>query len=1046
MIEIESLIINNVDYSSYIPYSIKITETLDESLDNIILQLIATSFKSPFKPLTKAKLTLSDGINIKVLYMAVAIDRVSEIITSGKFTHNITLIEETKVLERLQIGGKTVTNPSSRIYKNSQQIQITNFTLNSGWSSEISLTSSNYPFLMNNILYAQSFTPLNSKYFRIVPLKYLITTDYSDSFFFSYQVIRDNKKIYTSPQYQWGVTTPILYSLTENGQYNITYNIIYNNIIIGTLQINFLVVDQIVEYSRFNLSSEDVKIPNKWENPILQNSIIELGDFLNVIPSGDENSFIIESPDGTQQSITGLGQVTLSQLGVYTFYYHTNASGGGLDNQFIMRFNVMTQNQIDNYSVNKTIKEVINTILETYKTLYLNENPEIVLNDDQSSQFSKIESPQFSFTNQMTLWEVFSIIGGYLQTIPRLKDGILYFEELGGVNLSNLNFENYVINESNYSVEQFCSEIVSTVDNLVNYEKDGSIIEPSLNYSTLRTEQAKAYIEEDDLVIRTNYDIEQLVDIEVADLSDGTEVGSIYDFVYEQTEYQCLSSYQDVYPNAKCYAVYWTRGEKNIKGLQFKKPNIISGAFENYAIQNIICKITGKSNDWFSNILGLNNTIALQNLLFRVKYIPRVKSKLKQKKSLIDELTLESQIAYNQNSTLIDTHAYGENMRGVIARLGNVELVRTYIFKSLNELPKVGDIVIDKDGDEYFISNIISEIFPNFIQSQVSFSKNFNRLSEFVGIKNELRFSEVSVDQVIDRFINIDDYCVISDNAFTSDGNAIIKRGAIAQMAASFRNDVSNTLGKITGAIVGTSNDGEIFNDVLLTLSSFGFGNSMVFNFNYQDNFSAGDKIIALNDSVNNVQKVQQQVQYGDYYGEALYIKFGFIYLTALIIVDNNELIKFGNELPDIEDGLVPTFFSTPVIKLNKDNREKINVVYQIHFITNNKNIVIGSALGNSNFLISENSPKYEFYISPNRLRKLATTINTNGMTKVELNNEEISNSLTNTSFNLDKVESPVAGKSWLIVCNNKLVIGENLDIIQGQTITLPTFTFTHKI
>lgn len=1048
--EVKSLIISQYgqskDYSRYVPYSIKINKTLDESLDTIVLQLISIKEDKPFMPLTKVKLTLTDGYNEQIYNMAIAYDNVSEIMTSDKYIHSITLIEETKILERLLIGGKTVTNPSSRYFKNALQIPIIQIKQ---IDITYSLTANEYPFKDGNILYSRNFTPTNPGVFHVASpndfakhtsgsaervITATVTTYYESE-------IIDTRE--TSESFDL--------TLTEIGNYRIVYEMyqIPSRDIGLIAEINFLVTDQIIEYTRFDEPSSEINLPSDWYSPILQGTQIYLGRFGSIFNMLDEVTFIIESPDSTQQIIQGTSQfITLTQLGVYTFYCHSVDSVSG-SSDFILRFTVMTQEQIDNYLAGESITDVINNILMTYKTLYTGEMPEITFNSEQAEIFSKIESPQFSFTNQMSLWEVFSIIGGFIQGIPRLRDSVLYFDMLGGNQQSKLKFDNYVVNEKSYSVEQFCTEIVSTVDNLVNYSQAGSIEEPGDNYRTLRIEQGQAYLEEEELLILTSEPIEKLISIECAPLSDGTVVGDITDYAYERGEYQVLSSYTAVYPTSKCYAIYWAQGEKNIRGLTFRKPNLISQAFENYSIQNIICDATGKDWDWFKNTILGDDTLNLQNLMFRVTYIPRVKSKVSQKKTLVADVDdTTSQIAYNQNTTLVDSDQFGENMRGVVARLGNIEMVRTYIIKSLKDLPEVGDYIITNDGDEYYISNMIIEMFKDFLQVQIAFSKDFNRISEYVGIKNQLRFSEVAVEQVLERYITLEDNCVIGNN-YSQKGDLIIQQDGITKIANSFKKVASNN-GKITTVISGTSNNNQDYINVLLPVSSFGLGNSIVLSYSYEDNFSAGDKIY-YNDEETSIKRVQQQVQYNNYYGESKYLKVQF---TSSItqLTDYDSLKQFGDNLPSIEQNIevLSNDFTSQPLEIYKDNREILKVVYQLHFVTNKKSIIIGTALSTKNNLVVNGTPNFQLFVSPKRLNKLANYVDITGMTEYQLDDDAITNSITNNRFNLGIFTSQVNGQAWCIVTKSpkgyNLVLGENTPIKAGQEITLPSFSFTHKI
>ena len=917
-----NLYINDTDYISYLPYPTKEVKVRDESLDNMTIQLVNMGNinldlpeNHAFKPFTEVRFVNIQGENISTVRMYIVQDKCEEIRTSGTFTHTLYLMEQTKILERVLIGGKTHTLKTNKL-------------------NTVGVPQNRY-----------NFSQADSRY----------------------QLFAESFK------------SPVLLGNEIN------------------------IIDLFTDYNpRDYVHTISITASN---GDVIFNQNVESYAF---IPP-HEDLFTIRE------------QVTL----------------GGTVQGWIEFAIYVTANQ-----ENKSIADVIDTILSTCETLLVGETPRFYLSEADRVELEQIESPQFSFTNQMSLWEVFSMIGDYIHAIPRLEaNGRLTFDKLGEETLSTLDFDNYVINEENCSVEQFCSEVISTVDNLTTYEREGAVVDIGNNYKTLRVETGVAYIDEGSLKIQTSFPIEQLVSVECGYTPDDTLVGDITQYVVEKTDYDCLSSFQSNFPNAKCYAIYWTRGEKNIDGLTFKKPALI-GAFQNYAIQNIICAKTGKALDWFTTLF--ENELALQNLMFKVKYIPRIKSRLSQCKQYVEDLQIKSQVAYNQNSTLIDSQAYGESMKGLVARLGNVEIVRTYIFEKEEEIPKIGSYVLTESGDQYYLTEMIIQRYPDFIECQIGFTKDFNRYNEYVGIKNELRFYEVAVDQVYDRFVNINDYCLIGESVPWSDNKQLIKQGGITTLAMSFANtNTSDNKLKTVYSRTQLSNGNEIV--VLLPVISMGIGTSIMVEFGYPDNFSAGDKIVLSNNI-----RVQQQVQYGDVIGEAETMTFD-------VVANNPQFLNYaqnkewGDNLPDVELDVTSTQLSTSTpIVLKKDNREVINVVYQLNFVTSDKSIIIGQALGQRNGLVSTASTNFKLYVSQKRIRKFDKIIDTSNMTEYALNSTTIMNSVTSNKFSLGNFTPTQDGKAWLIVNDlgngtGELVIAQNTTLTANKTFALPYFNFTHE-
>lgn len=922
--EFTNLYINNIDYISYLPYPTKEVKVRDESLDNMTIQLINMGNinldlpeNHAFKPFTEVRFVNRKGESVSSEKMYIVQDKCEEIRTSGTFTHTLYLMEQTKILERVLIGGKTHTLKTNRL-------------------NTVSVPQNIY----EGIVTSQNV-----------------------------QLFEDN---FTSPvEFGKKINIIDLFPLFETPDFNRKITIVNSS--------GDTLFDQNVSSYVFDPPYEDV--------------------------------FTID------EQVVGLDGSSI--IASFQFAIYVTSS-----------------------TANKSIADVIDTILETCETLLVGETPRFYLSDTDRVELEQIESPQFSFTNQMSLWEVFSMIGDYIHAIPRLEaDGRLTFDKLGEERLSTLDFDNYVINEENYSVEQFCSEVISTVDNLTTYEQEGAVVDIGNNYKTLRVETGVAYIDEGNLKIQTSFPIEQLVSVECGYTPDKTLVGDITQYVVEKTDYDCLSSYQANFPNAKCYAIYWTRGEKNIDGLTFKKPSLI-GAFQNYAIQNIICAKTGKDYNWFTSLF--DNELALQNLMFKVKYIPRIKSRISQCKQYVEDLQIKSQIAYNQNSTLIDSQAYGESMKGLVARLGNIEIVRTYIFQKEEQIPKIGSYVLTESGDQYYLTEMIIQRYPDFIECQIGFTKDFNRYNEYVGIKNELRFYEVAVDQVYDRFVNIHDYCLIGESVPWSDNKQLIKQGGITTMAMSFANtNTSDNKLKTVYSRTQLANGNEIV--VLLPVISMGIGTSIMVEFGYPDNFSAGDKIVLSNDI-----RVQQQVQYSDVIGEAETMTFDVVANNPQFL-DYTQNKIWGDNLPEVDLDVTSTQLSTSTpIVLKKDNREVINVVYQLNFVTSDKSIIIGQALGQRNGLVSTASTNFKLYVSQKRIRKFDKIIDTSDMAEYTLNSTAIMNSVTSNKFWLGNFTPTQDGVAWVIVNDlgngtGELVIAQNTTLTANHTFSLPYFNFTHE-
>ena len=409
-------------------------------------------------------------------------------------------------------------------------------------------------------------------------------------------------------------------------------------------------------------------------------------------------------------------------------------------------------------------RTVIERLLRKAETLRASQQPRFHLNAEQAAEFEKIEMPELHLTNS-TLREALQTVGSYVHGEPRLRGSEISFDTYGGNEKNEVDLSKYAQKTYQQSIDSAITSVDSTVDNLVStmgYAK-GVIVEPYENgFKTLRTETVYARITEDNMLIETSYPINRIEKLEcgVIQSKDGSKSCGELDitpYVFEESEYTRLSSYSDLFPNSRAYAIYYTQGEKNIKGLNFKQVSVYQ-SLKNYAILNIINAVAG-------NVFNAGD-FDYRLLAFRVTYESITSARVKQSKQCINDFTRKSEIAYNQGQNLIESSYYGEHLKGVAARLGNVDKVITIIQRGKPNIPKVGTLY----DDDYYISAVAVEYQPYHTKISCALSKDFNRYSDYVGINSTRRFYEISERQAYDSFINYRDYVVIGDS-FTPDSS-----------------------------------------------------------------------------------------------------------------------------------------------------------------------------------------------------------------------------------------------------------------------------------
>lgn len=719
----------------------------------------------------------------------------------------------------------------------------------------------------------------------------------------------------------------------------------------------------------------------------------------------------------------------------------------------------------------KTLVDVVDKVLLLAETPRKGDYAIFSLNEEQRSELSLIETPEFNISGG-TLREALNKVGDYIHAEVRLRNGVVYFDKYGSKENANIK-KQPVAYMSVQDVEQFCSEIDGNVSNLIidknNDVREGTI-EPYYNgYITPRTETGTVEVTENNCFIPTRHNIQDILKVEVGFLG-GLEpkIGDITKYVVEKSIYDTMSSYSaDNIDESKAFHIYWEKDKKGIKGLTFQLESVVG--FQEYAIHNIIDEVSDLP-------IALADMSPLK-LQFRITYVPIINIRLKQHKPYLFSTNQKSVLAYSQNDFKVDHKYYGENMKGAVSRLGNIEKTLTYIYRNDEEMPKVGTL-FDKN---YYISAILTEKHNKISKVSLVLSKDFNRINEYVGINNEKRFYEIPLQNVVDRNSVYEDYLIIGDYEETEaerNKRALASTSLLYGLSYKFNNQ-SGAFGgafrvPVSHAIINLydKQDNKInTNAISLPVVCFPFGNSAVFNFSFQDNYGAGDYI---NSFITNAKGTQDQYRYTDPFGEFEYLSFslyGVTYLKEgstsnnaefLEPEDFDEAVEIGSKLP-IETQIEGSQYSAPFVstidyysinyddyplKIRKDAGESISITYQIHCVTNKENIVIGSGLAKMLNVeqYGDGNKYYEVkcYILDNEVRNLENIINE---LPESVSYPRVQTSQTRT-LTFGNITANRSGKCIAFVNEDtkELIYAINMEVEQGKEYELPNISIRHKI
>lgn len=910
--------IDGADVTRHIPFPIKWNDLLDERLDEARISVKQMN-EGSFAPLTDVYIKMIDEIgNEMEKYYIVSNDFSYESPPgSGKYDHEIVLIEQTKYLEGFLCDTLTFTNDLGRNYTKNQ--------------------------------------------FVVDPT---IKTDPGDI------AVPPSEKPYFSPI-----------------------------------------------ASGFTLKIESIKtIFNQDEQNLLGGvtKVFESGQLIKTIPYGETTEIVVNT---TYYAIE------------YTAYFpYPNGTT-------IATYDFVAVENTDPLP-KWTIKTVVERLLSVAETRREGDPQRFTLDPAIADKLDAILAPEFAFTSD-TLKEALDQIGGFIHAIPRLKGSVITFDFLGGTEMSNVANFPYSYDAFTRDIEDYATKIDSRVDNLVNVLDDvqGTVTDPYAdNFKTLRTDQAYARIEDGNVIIDTKYPIQEIKEVRVYGNDRTKPYGvDITPYVFEEADYSRMSSIGGDYPDSKAYAVYFTQGEKGIRGLNFKIPDAVGGgALVEFSLINIL------------NRLGATGINLTSQILVMVTYIPIYSARVEQTKSCIQDLTKPRTLAYNQGANLVETRYYGENLKGVIARIGNTERTRTFLGKKLTSIPKVGQLF----DEDYYISSVAVEFCPFDYKCTLGLSKDFNRLSQYIGINSQKRYYEVSEKAAYEREINYSDYLLLTRNTNIAPESALFADSLGYIVTTLTQISYRRPIGSVT--VYGETEGGNALTSVALPIVKNAFGNSIVFSFKYEDNFSAGNQAVSTTiekDKIQSTVYYMQGVAYADVYGR---IEKMHVQIKEQSLLTSAPSTTEGNLFPQgVSDGDVMMDTKQQPFIVKKDSREGISFNYQIEFVSDIPSLIIGSAFArNSAYLQSlDSSHAGNLFILPSRISKFAEVVDLSGAMLVKtLDESDVS--VVNNRITFTNQNAPVDGKAWVIVdgATNELLIGENVAVEAGEPIPLPMMTPRHNI
>lgn len=531
----------------------------------------------------------------------------------------------------------------------------------------------------------------------------------------------------------------------------------------------------------------------------------------------------------------------------------------------------------------------------------ITETPQAYYLDPADVEELKNTSIIENFYNQKNWWEMQLEIGKYIHSIPKVRFGsddrfMTTWQRLG-LPTQYEDISNKISIYNSRSIENYIAACSSYITNMVQL---GGVID---EWVAPKSSSEDYLVYNDVAEIITSKNIIEIVDMEVKCVnanSYGISIGEVRNlagkgthgesangYVFEKNVYALLSIDPAVLAN-KGLAVYYELGTNVIKGLNYQTPTVNTGDPQSdYSIKKIIGTVFQTDpSDW--------KKIKINDFLFHIIYRTKDTVRSDQTRpdlrkylltSKYDKVPQHNQFN-NQTDIVVDSVKFGNNIYGKLIRTGNTNYTVTEWNTNLTSIKQVGELYKIR-GNIYYVAKVKNTYSPDHIVSEVTYSKDYNQLSEIIGIPSEPRFYEISEQSLIDREVSINDYILLgttnegaefagySSSSYIPYGIGVryIKNlffgneTSFPKYAITvFKNDADRKYGTVLG-------NEDFYKDVCHPINTYSIENTLTMEWDMVDNFSAGDAVEDKENpsgtTVDEAYKSLTPIKYTDVYGRS---------------------------------------------------------------------------------------------------------------------------------------------------------------------------------
>lgn len=637
----------------------------------------------------------------------------------------------------------------------------------------------------------------------------------------------------------------------------------------------------------------------------------------------------------------------------------------------------------------KTLYQVLQRVLAVTPLRVSGESQpfHITADSDIVALLRGVDSPEYRWGSQTTLWEVLSDIGAYIDAMPRLVPDPTDDSKFNTVTFDLINEVKEVLDAVGYTQaaisineSQFCSALETDAENIVasNAAEASTVFPGQGAWATPRSEEvqlnasncqlilptnierlSRVWVNGDDVILHVNIDGSSGSDKAISEF--GVAELDITDLIVSRAEWETfddnwrnnrLSAY--AYENYKLNHWYYDLYDNIIylRNEVVASPSVYTpgAVFGSAAVRQLSDGELNSNGDYSFTYNGVTYGInagycnSPLNIRFRVEYNElNTSSKARTVKS-------ESQNAdfiqpFNQRAKINNAQAFGRNMKGTVDRMGVPVL--EYFERVMNaaDVKKVG-AAIEQNGEMFIITAVEQEVYAEVIYCTYALSQNWSLVSQYVSIDKKFRNWNIPAE-VLQRNLYDFDYAVITDSPVTN--TARLASGAYQYFLDIFKCAQPTGYTNINNAwFLYPFRSGDL--GAVTSAASFALGTSLLFSGKTQDNLSAG-----RNRTQRDADYVCRDVYYCEDDGTMtnLHMIMGAEILPASLDTDRypqSRLDSVGTlNYPDTDSAVLNATYIT-----QKDPSEQLNFSYQVHFVSPLPSVVVGPQMALTSPLIRQ--------------------------------------------------------------------------------------------